>query len=112
MGSGHFLVQAVDFITDKILHFLNSFPVNPVRNFLEKTRETILREMEDQGITIDAGRLTDVNLLKRHVLKRCIYGVDLNPMAARCHCGWIALLSARHYPSSTITCAAVIRLLV
>src|ERR1022692_3867549 len=25
--------------------------------------------------------LTDVNLLKRHVLKRCIYGVDLNPMA-------------------------------
>ena len=26
-------------------------------------------------------RLTDVNLLKRHVLKRCIYGVDLNPMA-------------------------------
>ncbi|MCB0075397.1 MAG: hypothetical protein KDE20_28270, partial [Caldilineaceae bacterium] len=29
----------------------------------------------------DAG-LTDVHLLKRHVLKRCIYGVDLNPMAA------------------------------
>src|SRR5207302_10166692 len=25
--------------------------------------------------------LTDINLLKRHVLKRCIYGVDLNPMA-------------------------------
>ena len=22
-----------------------------------------------------------MNLLKRHVLKRCIYGVDLNPMA-------------------------------
>jgi len=81
MGSGHFLVQAVDFITDKILHFLNSFPVNPVRDFLEKTRETILREMEDQGITIDTGRLTDVNLLKRYVLKRCIYGVDFNPMA-------------------------------
>ena len=26
-------------------------------------------------------KLTDINLLKRHVLKRCIYGVDLNPMA-------------------------------
>jgi hypothetical protein len=37
--------------------------------------------MDEQGITIDAKRLTDVNLLKRHVLKRCIYGVDLNPMA-------------------------------
>ena len=81
MGSGHFLVQAVDFITDKMLDFLNAFPVNPVRDFLEGTRETILKEMEGQGITIDPGRLTDVNLLKRHVLKRCIYGVDFNPMA-------------------------------
>ena len=26
-------------------------------------------------------QLTDVNLLKRQVLKGCIYGVDLNPMA-------------------------------
>ena len=37
--------------------------------------------MERQGVLVDAGRLTDVNLLKRHVLKRCAYGVDLNPMA-------------------------------
>ena len=81
MGSGHFLVQAVDFITDKILDFLNAFPANPVHYFLENTRDTILKEMDKQRITIDAGRLTDVNLLKRHVLKRCIYGVDLNPMA-------------------------------
>jgi len=81
MGSGHFLVQAVDFITDKILDFLNAFPANPVHFFLENTRDTILREIDNQGITIDTGRLTDVNLLKRHVLKRCIYGVDLNPMA-------------------------------
>ncbi len=81
MGSGHFLVQAVDFITDKMLDFLNAFPINPVRDFLEITRNTILKEIEGQGITIDPARLTDVNLLKRHVLKRCIYGVDLNPMA-------------------------------
>src|ERR1700682_131794 len=26
-------------------------------------------------------KLTDLNLLKRRVLKSCIYGVDLNPMA-------------------------------
>lgn len=30
MGSGHFLVEAVDFITDRLLHFLNGFPWNPV----------------------------------------------------------------------------------
>jgi len=81
MGSGHFLVEAVDYITDKTLDFLNAFPWNPVIAQLFRMRETILQEMDDQGITIDPKRLTDVNLLKRHVLKRCIYGVDINPMA-------------------------------
>ena len=30
MGSGHFLVEAVDFVTDRMLRFLNAFPWNPV----------------------------------------------------------------------------------
>jgi type II restriction/modification system DNA methylase subunit YeeA len=37
--------------------------------------------MERQGITIDMSKLTNLNLLKRRVLKSCIYGVDLNAMA-------------------------------
>ena len=81
MGSGHFLVEAVDYVTDKTVDFLNAFPWNPVFSHLALMRETILQEMDDQGITIDSKRLTDVNLLKRQVLKRCTYGVDLNPMA-------------------------------
>jgi hypothetical protein len=81
MGSGHFLVEAVDFITDKTLEFLNAFPWNPILVHLEQMRKTIQEQMDEQNIDIDANRLTDVNLLKRHVLKRCIYGVDLNPMA-------------------------------
>lgn len=81
MGSGHFLVEAVDFITDHVLDFLNAFPWNPVTAHLRYTREQILKSMEEQKVSIDPGKLTDVNLLKRHVLKRCIYGVDLNPMA-------------------------------
>ena len=81
MGSGHFLVEAVDYITDKALDFLNAFPWNPIIAHLADVRESIVHEMDEQGITIDIRRLTDVNLLKRHVLKRCIYGVDLNPMA-------------------------------
>ncbi|MHB8203095.1 MAG: Eco57I restriction-modification methylase domain-containing protein [Desulfomonilaceae bacterium] len=81
MGSGHFLVEAVDFITDKTLDFLNAFPWNPLSVHLAKMRQEIMKEMENLGITIDANRLSDVNLLKRHILKRCIYGVDLNPMA-------------------------------
>ena len=85
IGSGHFLVEAVDFICDRILGeregFLRAFPWNPVTKFLQDTREAIIAEMERQGVAVDTGRLTDINLLKRHVLKRCAYGVDLNPMA-------------------------------
>ena len=85
MGSGHFLVEAVDFICDRILGeregFLRAFPWNPVTKFLQDTREAIIAEMERQRVAVDTGRLTDINLLKRHVLKRCAYGVDLNPMA-------------------------------
>ncbi|MBI5526262.1 MAG: Eco57I restriction-modification methylase domain-containing protein, partial [Deltaproteobacteria bacterium] len=81
MGSGHFLVETVDFITEKIINFLNGFRWNPATAHLEEMRRSIASGLEDQGITIDARRLVDVNLLKRHVLKRCIYGVDLNPMA-------------------------------
>ena len=79
MGSGHFLVECVDFITDRLVEFMSRFRF--LSYFFEGTRHTILDEMERQGVMIDPARLTDVNLLKRHVLKRCIYGVDTNPMA-------------------------------
>lgn len=81
MGSGHFLVEAVDFVTDRLLKFLSGFPKNPVSFALERTRNGIMESLGDQGVTVDSDKLTDINLLKRHVLKRCIYGVDLNPMA-------------------------------
>ena len=81
MGSGHFLVETVRYVSERMIDFLNAFPWNPVRELLEQTRRTIQQEMDEQDVTIDPGRLTDVNLMKRHVLKRCIYGVDLNPMA-------------------------------
>lgn len=81
MGSGHFLVETVDFVTDRLLDFLNGFPWNPVQAFLEQTRHEILASAEEHEVTLNPERLTDVNLLKRHVLKRCAYGVDLNLMA-------------------------------
>ena len=40
MGSGHFLVEVVDFVCDRILGeregFLRAFPWNPVTKFLER----------------------------------------------------------------------------
>ena len=81
MGSGHFLVEAVDFITDQVLDFLNRFPNNPLLASLRRTREAILEAMNAQGVSIDHTRLDPIPLLKRQVLKRAVYGVDLNPMA-------------------------------
>lgn len=80
MGSGHFLVEAVDYITDQMAKFLTGFKWNPIVHELAETRREIQQEMERQGVTVDMSKLTDINLLKRQVLKRCIYGVDLNPM--------------------------------
>ena len=81
MGSGHFLVEAVDYITRRMIKFLDKVPVNPVRNELKRIESSIIEEMERQRVNIDRSKLTEINLLKRQVLKRCIYGVDLNPMA-------------------------------
>ncbi|GAB4190469.1 MAG: hypothetical protein OHK0022_03280 [Roseiflexaceae bacterium] len=79
MGSGHFLVEAVDYITDYLVRFMEGFPF--LSHFFAGMRRAILAEMEQQGVIIDPACLSDVNLLKRHVLKRCVYGVDKNAMA-------------------------------
>lgn len=82
MGSAHFLVETVDFITDKVLDFLAGFPWNPVQVLIEqRIRRQIIDALDAQGVKINEDRLTDVNLVKRLVMKRCVYGVDLNPMA-------------------------------
>lgn len=81
-GSGHFLVETVDFITDKVLDFIAGFPWNPVQVLIDhRVRRPIIASLDEQGIKINEDRLTDVNLIKRLVMKRCVYGVDLNPMA-------------------------------
>ncbi len=82
MGSGHFLVEAVDYLTDELIGILNQYPENnPVLAMLEETRQGILANLAEQGIAINPDKLEPVQLLQRVVMKRCIYGVDLNPMA-------------------------------
>lgn len=82
MGSGHFLVEAVDYLTDELIRILTLHPEhNPVLEMLEQTRSSILQNLDQQGITINPDRLEPTQLLQRVVMKRCIYGVDLNPMA-------------------------------
>jgi hypothetical protein len=80
MGSGHFLVDALDVLTGEIARHLSEHPLRPVRTVLAQLREMVLREagyLPSEAV----GELRDVDLLKRVVLKRCIYGVDRNRMA-------------------------------
>ncbi|MCS3697192.1 BREX-1 system adenine-specific DNA-methyltransferase PglX [Salinibacter ruber] len=86
MGSGHFLVYAADYLAERFGQILGRYPDhNPVTQRLEEIRQSILDELERQGVDTaglaDDNRLRDTSLLKRLVMKRCIYGVDLNPMA-------------------------------
>src|SRR5690606_12333408 len=67
--------------TDRMLAFLSGFAWNPVQAFIQRTRREIQSALQKSGVEVREERLTDINLLKRHVLKRCIFGVDLNPMA-------------------------------
>ena len=73
MGSAHFLTAALDMLADRIEIFLaevNGLP-GIDRQFKELRQDTgpVAHETEDG------------DLLRRLILKRCIYGVDLSPMA-------------------------------
>lgn len=81
MGSGHFLVEVVGYLTDRFAVLLAEHPANPLVDLIKQVREQILENLRRQGIEPDAAQLDDKHLLKRMVIKRCVYGVDLNPMA-------------------------------
>ena len=71
MGSAHFLADALDRMADRYAHFLAEHALPGVRDRLDAMR----REAEG------AERVEDAQLLRRLILKRCVYGVDLSPMA-------------------------------
>lgn len=79
MGSAHFLVAAVDKIERGMRDFLTATDVPGVRAELsrlsEKAREALGQDVEG------ANSITDGQLLRRQVARRCIYGLDINPLA-------------------------------
>jgi hypothetical protein len=93
MGSGHFLVSLVDRLTNQTLDALaeakalvkERFPdldyESPVAEEIRKIRATIRGNANDQNWSVSEEQLDDAQLVKRMVLKRCIYGADKNPMA-------------------------------
>lgn len=81
MGSGHFLVEALNRLTAWATEILKQHPSHPLLKELEHDRKTILAEQDKKNVSIDENLLTHDVLLKRKIMKRCIFGIDLNPMA-------------------------------
>jgi len=71
-GSAHFLVEVVDELADKIATLLGERALPDVAHEVERLRA-------GAGATFGAG-IEDTALLKRLVLKRCVFGVDLSPL--------------------------------
>ena len=82
MGSGHFLVEALNQITRWATGVLTSHPDHPLVSEIDGDRREVVRAQEGKGVTIDQSLLTADVLLKRRIMKRCIFGVDLNGLAA------------------------------
>ena len=84
MGSGHFLVEVVDYISNRITdEFITktAWGENPMRSYVSSIRQDIIDDLERQKVTIKYEQLDPLSLIRRAVLKRCVYGVDLNLMA-------------------------------
>ncbi len=90
MGSGHFLVTAVDYLSDAIADLVEYAPTaapwledaytSPLLERIAAIREDILARAHAANWVIDEAQLTDQAIIRRMVLKRCIYGVDKNPL--------------------------------
>jgi hypothetical protein len=78
MGSGHFLVAAVDHVERGLAGYLAKRPLAGVRNELARLRKTAEDALGDawRGEPIE-----DTQLLRRQIARRCVHGVDLNPLA-------------------------------
>ena len=76
IGSGHFLLKAIDYLTDRTIDLLrNEWDIAPI-GYVSPLQERIDRvrsQIEDPP--------GDREIVQRMVLKRCVYGVDKNPSA-------------------------------
>ncbi|MDE0446768.1 MAG: hypothetical protein OXH96_08865 [Spirochaetaceae bacterium] len=80
MGSGHFLIAAIDRIEKAMADFLARRNLPGVRRELAALREAALRELGELG---EATTIEDGQLLRRLIARRCVYGVDLNALSVQ-----------------------------
>ena len=82
MGSGHFLIFAIDRIERKFRSYLEKRPLPAVKLQLQELREAAKQELGDSAAAVE-NKLEDAALLRRLIARRCIYGVDMNPISVQ-----------------------------
>ena len=82
MGSGHFLIFAIDRIERKFRSYLEKRPLPAVKRQLQELREAAIQELGDSAAAVE-NRLEDAALLRRLIARRCVYGVDMNPISVQ-----------------------------
>jgi len=80
MGSGHFLITAIDFMEVKFSNYLSKRKIPGVISELLELRNNIKFNLGDAS---EITEIEDSQLLRRLIARRCIYGVDINPVAAQ-----------------------------
>ncbi len=78
MGSGHFLTAVVDRLEARYTTFLADNPIPEVNKELDLLRKTA---NEALGQLADTVEIENSSLLRRLIARRCVYGVDLNPLS-------------------------------
>lgn len=94
MGSGHFLVSLVDWLTDRVITAMGAASadvraagwaeeayVSPLAVRIAAIREAISKQAHLHKWPIVENQLDDRHVVRRMILKRVVYGVDKNPMA-------------------------------
>ncbi len=80
MGSGHFLVAAIDRIEKGMADFLTRRDLPGVRRELAYMRDIAIGALGELG---EAATIEDGQLLRRMIARRCIYGIDLNALSVQ-----------------------------
>ncbi|MCJ0894761.1 MULTISPECIES: Eco57I restriction-modification methylase domain-containing protein [unclassified Rhodococcus (in: high G+C Gram-positive bacteria)] len=78
MGSGHFLVAAIDRIENRFATFLANHPIPEVTEELRRLTVTAQETLGPESLDIE---LESRAVLRRQIARRCIYGLDLNLIA-------------------------------
>ncbi len=80
MGSGHFLIGAIDRIEKRMYSWLTQRRIPIVRRELASLRSTALAELQYAAGNTE---IEDSQLLRRLIARRCIFGVDLNALSVQ-----------------------------